>query len=178
MAFINPTPGVAAREIVVELDIYDTTLNPNCTVTSSNVTLSSNKITVPAITKITINNSAGTYEWAQLDNKAKQVVTTVSTNSLTTDVVVDAETFFGNTSLTANSAVYYGISKLANNKQKVAFKVRMAPDANATGAGYTYGGVGYITGIALSASADQPVWQTPLTIAVSGDYVVETGAAL
>jgi hypothetical protein len=36
----------------------------------------------------------------------------------------------------------------------------------------TISGIGYITGLAPAVSADSPVWVTPVTITVSGDYTV------
>jgi len=33
-------------------------------------------------------------------------------------------------------------------------------------------GKGYITGLAPTVSADSPVWVTPITITVTGDYTV------
>ena len=173
MAFINPTPGNAAQQVIVEINLNSVS---GVTSASTAVVLGSGNITIPAITKLTINNSKGTYEWAQLDNSAKQVVTTVSTNSLTTDVVIDGETFFGNASLT--NAQKDGISNMSNNGSQIAFKVRVRNPGAAAQYGTTYGGIGYITGIAPSVTADQPVWQSPLTIAVSGNYIIEANVAM
>lgn len=40
------------------------------------------------------------------------------------------------------------------------------------GAGKTISGTGYITGLAPTVSAGEPVWVTPVTISVVGDYTV------
>jgi len=38
--------------------------------------------------------------------------------------------------------------------------------------GKTISGKGYITGLAPTVSADSPVWVSPITITVTGDYTV------
>ena len=163
MSYINPTPGVAHQQVIVELDLA------SAATLTGNIALSSGYISVPAIQKLTINTSNGTFEWSQLDSRAKHVVATVSTNSLVTDIVVDQPTFFGNTSATAGSMAKLGILNVQSNKTKLAFKVRV--DGDTTGAGDTISGVGYITQLAPTVSADQPVWTTPMTLVVDGDFV-------
>ena len=163
MSYINPTPGVTHSQVIVELDLA------SAATLTGNIALTSGSITVPAIQKMTVNTSNGTFEWAQLDSRAKKVVATVSTNSLVTDIVVDRDTFFGNTAATSGSMQYVGIIGAQSNKTKLAFKVRF--DGNTTGAGDTISGVGYITQLAPTISADQPVWTTPMTLVVDGDFV-------
>lgn len=172
MAYINPTPGVANLEVIVELD-----LAANATITTGNVTLSSGKLSIPAMTKLTVNTSNGTFEWAQLDSRAKHVVATVSSNSLVTDIILDPTTFFGNTSATGGSMQNLGILNAQANKSKLAFKVRMDSPA-ADGTGDTISGVGYLTQLAPSVDANQPVWQSPVTLVVDGDFTYKASDTL
>jgi hypothetical protein len=172
MAYLNPTPGVANAQVVVELDFQ-----ANATITTGSVVLSAGKISIPAIQKLTVNTSNGTYEWAQLDSRAKKVVATVSTNSLVTDVVVDRTTFFGDSAATAGSLAKAGILSAQSNKSYLAFKVRM-DSPTGDGQGDTISGVGYITQLAPTIAAEQPVWSTPLTLVVDGEFVIKTGDTL
>jgi len=172
MAYLNPTPGVANLQTVVELDFQ-----ANATITAGSIVLSAGKIIVPAIQKLTVNASNGTYEWSQLDSRSKKVVATVSTNSLATDIVIDRTTFFGNAAATAGSLSNAGILSAQSNKSYLAFKVRF-DSPTGDGTGDTMSGVGYITQLAPTINPDQPVWQTPITIVVDGDFVVKTGDTL
>ena len=45
-------------------------------------------------------------------------------------------------------------------------------DTSGGATGKTISGQGYITGLAPSVSADSPVWVSPITITVTGDYTV------
>lgn len=165
MAYINPTPGVANSEIVVELDFQ-----ANATITSGSIALSAGKLVIPAISKLTVTTSNGVFEWAQLDTRSKKVVATVATNSLVADIIVDHDSFFGNTALSAGSFAQAGIWAAQRNKTYLAFKIRM--DGSTTGSGDTVSGVGYITNLAPTIAAEQPVWQTPVTIVVDGDFTI------
>ena len=172
MAYMNPTPGVANLQTVVEIDFA-----ANATITTGNVALSAGKLSIPAISKLTVTTSNGVFEWAQLDTRSKKVVATVATNSLVTDVVLDRDTFFGNTSLTSGSCAQAGILNAQVNKTKLAFKVRIDSPAG-DGTGDTISGVGYITNLAPTIAAEQPVWQTPITIVVDGDFTVKSSDTL
>ena len=173
MAFLNPTPGVANKQIVVEIDFA-----ANATITTGNVTLISGKITVPAVQKITVNTSNGTFEWSQLDSRAKHVVATVSTNSFVGDIVIDGPSFFGNASATSGSLQKKGILQAQADKDELAVKVRVdSPTGDGTGDTISAGSA-YITQLAPTISADQPVWVTPITIVANGDFTVKSSDTL
>jgi len=154
MAFIFPAPGVAGVEA---------TLNISVTGDASN-------LTVPAMQDITVNNANDVFTWTQLDEGSKLQVATTATNSLDLNIVLDQTTFFG-TGSGAAVAVNKGIFGLSKDKQLVEFQLYLG-DTSTGGAGKTLSGFGYITGLALTASADAPVWVTPVTLSISGDYTV------
>ena len=132
------------------------------------IAVAANVLTVPQMQDITINNSTGVFRFKTLDNTAESAVTTPATNQLSLNVVVDKDSFFGNASLTANGAVVetglFGVSK---NKTKVSFRAYF--DGTDTGSKYLEGN-GFISGLSPTVNMDSPVWISPVTIEVDGDY--------
>lgn len=123
----------------------------------------SGDLVVPTLQNVTINNANDVFTWTQLNESAKLQVATTSTNSISTTIVVDKDIFFGVTG-TAGAASTLGLIGLSAAKTKVNFEINMGDKV--------LSGVGYITGLAPTVSADSPVWTTPVTITVSGEYSV------
>ena len=158
--YINPAPGTSAQ-IVLKLD---------CGIALGTLTLGGSPLTVPSLQDITINNANDVFTWSQLDATAKKQVATTSTNSIAMNLVVDTDTFFGTTLDAAQSGTVaaQGLMGLSRNKTLVTFSLKVE---EATADRYIKG-QGYITGLAPTISADSPVWVTPVTITVTGDYTV------
>jgi len=127
-----------------------------------------NVLTVPQMQDITINNSTGVFRFKTLDNTAESAVTTPATNQLSLNVVVDEDSFFGNATLTANGAVIEtGLFGVSTSKTKVTFRAYF----NGTDSGSKYlEGSGFISGLSPTVNMDAPVWISPVTIEVDGDY--------
>jgi hypothetical protein len=155
MSYIYPAPGVTGKEVTL-------------TLTDSAATLTGN-IVLPALQDVTINNANDVFTWTQLDESSKLQVATTSTNSLGMNLVLDQVTFFGTGGSTtmANKGIF-GLSK---DKTRVAFSLFMG-NTSVNGAGKTLTGGGYITGLAPTVSADSPVWVSPITITVDGEYTI------
>lgn len=122
---------------------------------------------IPALQDITVTNNAGTFRWRQLDVLSEKVVSTVSTNSVAGNLVVDPASFFGDGTSPVVVADDAGLFNLTNNKTAIDFVVFLS--------GYSVGdkyimGTGYITNIAPAVSADSPVWVSPFTIEVDGNF--------
>lgn len=170
MSYINPTPGTG-NQVVLRLDTAAA-----ATVTGdppTAIALSAGNITVPALQDVTINAANDVFTWSQLDATAKKQVATTSTNSIDLNIVVDDATFFG-TDIDddgTGSAAEQGLMGLSRNKTKIAFAVKMRENASAD---RWVVGLGYITGLAPTLSADAPVWVTPVTITVDGEFLVQT----
>jgi hypothetical protein len=147
MSYINPAPGTASA---VSLILKSNAVAGN--------------LTVPALQDITINNANDVFTWTQLDTASKLQVPTTATNSIATNIVVDETTFFGNASATANSASNLGVFGLSKNKTECTFYINFGTK--------TVTGTAYVTGLAPTVTADAPVWVTPLTLTVSGNYTV------
>jgi hypothetical protein len=163
MAYINPAPGTA-NQVVLLLDVASS---------DSDITQSS-PLTVPALQDITINASNDVFTWSQLDSTAKKQIATTSTNSISMNIVVDDASFFGTTlaSVITDTIAAQGLLGCSRNKTLINFSLKFV---EATADRYIKG-VGYITGLAPTVSADSPVWVTPITITVSGEYTVSATA--
>lgn len=122
----------------------------------------SGNLVVPSIQNLTINNSNDVFTWTQLNEGSKLQVATTSTNSISTTVVVEESTFFGNASATSGSADKLGLLGLSDQKTKVEIRTTLGTKVFVANA--------YVTGLAPTISADQPVWTTPVTFTVSGEY--------
>ena len=87
------------------------------------------------------------------------------------NVVVDPDSFFGTTlaSVQTDTVAAQGLLGLSRNKTLVTFSLKFQEG----GASDKFvKGTGYITGLAPTVSADSPVWVTPVTITVTGEYTV------
>lgn len=124
-----------------------------------------NVLTVPALQDITVNATPGTFEWQQLDALSSYIVTTPSTNSLSTNMVLDDTAFFTGTGSTS------GIFDITNDKTLVYF--RMYWQGSTTGDRYIEG-EGYLSSLAPTVSATAPVWVAPIDILVVGNYTSGT----
>jgi hypothetical protein len=79
--------------------------------------------------------------------------------------VLDSTTFFSGSGATA------GLFDLSNDATLVQFRIYF----NGRGSGAKYvSGSGYITNLAPTVNPTAPVWVTPITISVDGDFTVGT----
>lgn len=155
MSYIYPAPGVSAKEV---------------TLTVRNSTSGGN-LSIAALQDITINAANDVFTWTQLDQASKLQIATTATNSLAMNLVVDQTTFFGNASATSGTAARKGVFGLSSDKDLVTFDLYLG-DTSTGAEGKTISGSGYVTGLAPTVSADSPVWVSPITITVDGDYTV------
>ena len=119
---------------------------------------------IPTLQDVTVNNANNVYSWSQLNEGAQLQVPTNATNSISTNIVVEPESFFGDGNATPGSAASAGLFGLSNGKTIVNFTINIGAKR--------LSGQGYVTGLAPAVSADAPVWVTPITITVSGDFSV------
>ena len=119
---------------------------------------------IPTLQDVTVNNANNVYSWSQLNEGAQLQVPTNATNSISTNIVVEPESFFGDAAATTGSAAKAGLFGLSNGKTIVNFTINIGAKR--------LSGQGYVTGLAPAVSADAPVWVTPVTLTVSGDFTV------
>ena len=159
MAYINPAPGTA-NQVTLTLDVATN---------ESDITQSTG-LSIPALQDMTVNAANDVFTWSQLDSTAKKQVATTSTNSIAMNVVVDQATFFGTTlnSVISDTIAAQGLFGCSRNKTLINFIIRVENSTTDT----FIKGCGYITGLAPTVTADSPVWVSPVTITVSGEYTV------
>lgn len=158
MAYIYPAPGVAGVQSTLGISVA-----ANSAVTP--------ELNVPALQDVTVNASNDVFTWTQLDQASKLQIATTATNSLSMNIVLDQTAFFGDSGEVAGEADFKGIWNLSGDKDLVDFEVYLG-DTSGGATGKTISGQGYITGLAPTVSADSPVWISPITITVTGDYTV------
>lgn len=150
MAYINVSPAGS---------------NATIQISTASIASTSSGYIVPALQDITINNAAGVFNWTQLDTFAQLAVPTPATNSVSANMVVDSTTFF------SGSNGVGGLFDLSNDAVEVNFRVYF--NGRTTGSKYV-SGTGYITNLAPTVNPTAPVWVSPITISVSGDFTVGT----
>jgi len=164
-SYISPGPG-SANQITLSLDVASDT---------SDITQGAGAITIAGLQDITVNASNDVFTWSQLDSTAKKQVATTATNSISCNLVVDDALFFGTTlnAAVTDTAALQGLMGMSRNKTLINFILKFVEStSNQSTADRYIKGVGYITGLAPTVSADSPVWVTPVTITVSGEYTV------
>jgi len=164
MAYIFPAPGVANTEMTLTIRSADLTAYTGGTPIGSGTDM-----VVPALQDMTVNNANDVFAWTTLDAASKFQVPTTATNSLSGNIVVSQTEFFGDG--TTDGVQDIGLFGLSKTKLKVDFDLFLGTEDDGT-AGKTISGEGYITGLSWTASADAPVWVSPFTITVTGDYTV------
>ena len=137
----------------------------------ASVAADSNAMIVPQLTDITVNNSTGVFRFKTLDNTAESAVTTPATNQISTNLVVDETIFFGDGANTINSVVADGLFGASKNKTRIYFAIGFE---GADSGDNIITGSGFISGLAPTVNMDSPVWVTPVTIEVDGDFTSTT----
>lgn len=142
---------------------------PTLYVSTDTSNIANAALSVICLQDITITNSTGIFSWTDFCSIDTNKVTTPADNEITTNVVLDAENWFGNVSAGNTTAAYNGVSGLSINKIPVSFQIVMNGNNTSNGAFY-YEGTGYISALAPTVSPEAPVWVSPLTIAVDGAF--------
>lgn len=140
---------------------------PVIQITFASDTAFANALTLPMVQDVTMTNSTGVFSYTSFSDTDVRKLSTPADNTVTTNIVVDDTTFFGTGATT--TAVTQGVQSLSGNKVLILFRVYWA--GNAAGATDRYRqGQGFITNLAPKTSVTEPVWVTPLEIAVDGSY--------
>jgi len=147
------------------INVSAPTSNAIIQIHTGTISTTSSGYIIPALQDITLNNSAGQFNWTQLDVFANLTVSTPATNSISANLVLDSTTFFAGTSGVP------GLFDLSNDATLVYFRVYF----NGRGVGSKYvSGSGYITNLAPTVNPTAPVWVSPIQISVDGDFTAAT----
>jgi hypothetical protein len=200
MAYIFPAPGVANVQAVLTLTNYalstDIPLNipamQDITVNNSNDLFTWTQLDSGSKLNVATTATNGLDLNIVLDqDKFFGTFTTVASASvLPTSGMVVGTIFFATleaqfykattasvttlmtgSSTTVRPAGAAGIFGLSKDRSLVAFSLYLG-DTSEGAAGKTITGNAYVTGLAPTVSADAPVWVTPVTLTVTGDYTV------
>lgn len=125
-----------------------------------------NPLAIPALQEIGISNSNGVFRFKTLNSTSESAVLTPATNQITLSVVVDGAAMFGD-GAGDTTAADKGLFKLSNDKVRIYFLINMGG-----GSGNTVSGTGFLSGLTMSVTPDQPLWTSPLTIEVDGNYLI------
>ncbi len=133
-----------------------------------------NGMVLPTIQDISVNSSPGIVRYSVLDDTASKAFTTVNENSISLNMLLNDDAFFGNASLVDNAIETNGLFTTQNNKTEIFFSVAFEGDS--VGDYYVHG-QGFLSGLAPSASLDQAIWISSLEIAVNGELTKTTVSA-
>jgi hypothetical protein len=133
--------------------------------------VAANALVLPYMQDITVNNSTGVFRWKTLDSTAENAATTPATNQLSLNCVVDADAFFGTGTPADDDAKENGLFGVSKNKTRVYFNVYF--DGTDSSSRFLSGS-GFVSGLAPTVNMDAPVWVTPVTIEVDGDFTEHT----
>jgi hypothetical protein len=150
-----------------------TTTQPVIVFKAHGVSADTTGLTVPFIQDLTITNSTGVYSYTTFTDIDTRKLSTPANNELSTNIVIDDEVYFGNSSATANTASFIGISKLSTDKILIDFQIFWTGNTSGTSDRVTTG-QGFISSLAPKTSPTAPVWVTPMTVAVDGSMVTAT----
>jgi len=160
--YIYPAPGVSNVEAVLKLKVQSNG--------------SDTGLTIPSLQDITINAANDVFTWTQLDEGSKKQIATTATNSMNTNLVLNQTTFFGTSGSGGATAAALGIFGASTDKTLMTFSLYMGDESDGSAGKYIEGD-GYITGLAPTVSADEPVWVSPVTITITGDYTIATSGS-
>ena len=127
-------------------------------------------LSIPLVQDITVSTAPGTVRYSTLDSTASSAFTTVVENTISLNMLLDDDVFFGLAN-TTNSVANNGLWTTSNSKTEVFFSVAFEGEDSAD---YYLEGKGFIGGLSPSASIDQAVWISPMEIIVNGDLTKAT----
>ena len=153
----NPINVSAGNEAVLHLSATS----------GAEANVSANALVVLGMQDITVNNTTGVFRFKTLDDTAESAVTTPATNQISLNCIVDNTVFFGTGTGGDDDAKENGLFGVSKNKTKVYFNVYLdGTDSTST----FLAGEGFVSGLAPTVNMDSPVWVTPVTIEVDGDF--------
>jgi hypothetical protein len=150
---------------MARITVNTTGTQPILLVSANIANVEANSLSVTCLQDITVTNSTGIYSYTDFCSGDMNKITTPADNEVSTNMVLDGTVYFGNAAATANTAPFYGVAGLSENKVNISWKLYL--NGNANGAFY-YTGTGYVSSLAPTVAPENPVWISPMSIAVDG----------
>jgi len=125
---------------------------------------------IPFVQDVTVNAAPGIVRYSVLDSSSSKAFTTVNENSVSGNMLVDEDSFFGLSGAT-NTVALNGLFATSTAKTKVFFTVAFE---GADSGDHYIKGSGFIGGLAPTASMDAAVWLSPVEIIVDGELTAAT----
>jgi hypothetical protein len=150
---------------MARITVNTTGTQPILLVSANIANVEANALSVTCLQDITVTNSTGIYSYTDFCSGDMNKITTPADNEVSTNMVLDGTVYFGNAAATANTAPYWGVAGLSENKVNISWKLYL--NGNANGAFY-YTGTGYVSSLAPTVAPENPVWISPMSIAVDG----------
>ena len=126
-----------------------------------------NGMIIPFVQDVTVNAAPGIVRYSVLDNASSKAFTTVNENSVSGNMLVDEDTFFGPAAAGGlNTIADAGLLATSIAKTRVHFSV--AFEGSDSGDHYITGQA-FIGGLAPTASMDAAVWITPIELIIDGE---------
>jgi len=150
---------------MARITVNTTGTQPILLVSANIANVEANSLSVTCLQDITVTNSTGIYSYTDFCSGDMNKITTPADNEVSTNMVLDGTVYFGNAAATANTAPFYGVAGLSENKVNISWKLFL--NGNANGAFY-YTGTGYVSSLAPTVAPENPVWISPMSIAVDG----------
>ena len=150
---------------MARITVNTTGTQPILLVSANIANVNANSLSVTCLQDITVTNSTGIYSYTDFCSGDMNKITTPADNEVSTNMVLDGTVYFGNALATANTAPFYGVAGLSENKVNISWKLFL--NGNANGAFY-YTGTGYVSSLAPTVAPENPVWISPMSIAVDG----------
>lgn len=158
MAVMNVTDG--SKVVLTVIDVAGGSL------ANVHPATGTNGLVIPTIQDVTLNATPGTVRYSTLDSSASSAFTTVNENSLSLNLLVDDDVFFGDGSNADNNVANVGLLGASINKSEVFFSLTF--EGTGSGANYVTGR-GFIGGLAPSSSIDQAVFISPCELIINGE---------
>lgn len=154
-------------EFIVSPGQTGTLTDTSPTVITLTVSGKTGPLAISSLQDVSMPMAKDVFTWTQMDKSGKRQIPTTSSNSLTTNIVLDKDGWEGvvaDAGNVAGSASVLGLFGLTTG----GVKVGIAWNIGAT----SYSAEGYVTGVTPAVSTDSPVWVTPITLTIDGDITM------
>ena len=154
-------------EFIVSPGQTGTLTDTSPTVITVTVAGKTGPLAIASLQDVSMPMSKDVFTWTQMNKSGKRQIPTTSSNSLTTNIVLDKDGWEGvvaDVSNVAGSAAVLGLFGLTTGGVKVAIAWNIGASS--------YTAEGYITGVTPAVSTDSPVWVTPITFTIDGDITL------